>query len=29
MVNYYEVLGLDSNVSINVIEARLDEQYAK
>ncbi len=29
MSNYYEILGLDSNVSIDVIEAKLDEQYAK
>ena len=28
MSNYYEILGLDSNVSIDVIEAKLDEQYA-
>ncbi len=29
MVNYYEILGLDFSASRDVIEARLDEQYAK
>ena len=29
MVNYYEILGLDFSASIDIIETKLDEQYAK